>query len=108
MSDNMLRHKIRLIKNHSKAGGMLPNEYFAFMSYVRDRAPQNLLIWGTGYDSTLISSLNEGGHTLFLETDATWVAKTLAAKINYVSYNDEGFGTRVERFAEFVASPHRA
>jgi len=108
MSDDAIRQKIREIKQLSGKGGMMEKEYFAFMSYVRDRAPQKLLIWGIGYDSTLINALNEGGHTLFLEFNADWVAKTPAATLNYLSYVDADFGTRVDRFTDFVASPHRA
>lgn len=108
ISDDMLRQKITEIKRLSGAGGMTPEEYFAFMSYVRDRAPQNLLIWGIGYDSTLTKALNEGGYTLFLEHNADWVARTPAAKLNYISYNDKSFHTTVDHFDDFITSPHRA
>jgi len=108
ISDDMLWQKTTEINKLSGAGGMTPEEYFAFMSYVLDRAPQNLLIWGIGYASTLTKLLNEGGYTLFLESNADWVAKTPAAKLNYISYNDKSFHTRVDRFSEFIAVPHRA
>jgi hypothetical protein len=108
ISDDMLWQKITEIEPVSGAGGMMPDEYFAFMSYVRDRAPQNLLVWGIGYASTLIKALNEGGYTLFLEFNAEWVAKTPAATLNYISYNDKAFHTQVDHYDDFVLSPHRA
>merc|ERR1719291_1018082 len=97
-----------MIKKHSKLGGMEEQEYFTFMSHVRDHAPQRLLVWGMGYDSVLIDRLNEGGTTLFLEMDASWVAKTDAKHLNYISYDTKPFKTTVARWREFLDQPHGA
>lgn len=108
ISDSELKAQIKAIKSMSKGGGMTEPEYFHFMSYVRDHAPQKLLVWGLGYDSVLVNALNEGGLTLFLEQDAGWVSKTDAKYLNYVSYNDVLFRTSVGDMEEFVADPHTA
>ena len=110
MSDTQLKAHIQeLSKKSSPTGGnMLPGEYFRFMSYVRDRAPQRLLVWGLGFDSTLIAKLNSGGSTLFLEFDVSWVGKSDAASLNYGGYDAGQFNTTAGNIDAFLASPHRA
>merc|ERR1712107_566653 len=85
---------------------MEENEYFYWMSCVRDHAPQRLLIWGFGFDSLLIDRLNKGGVTAFLEPDADWIAKSSNKDLNYRAYDDAALGTRVQDWRKFLKNPH--
>ena len=109
-SDQSLKARIAQIKAMSKTGGMEPDEYFHVMRYVRDNAPQRLLIWGLGYDSATYEQLNRGGTTDFLEFDVSWVGKADAAtqKLNYSGYDDRAFRTSVATVDAFIKQPHRA
>ena len=109
-SDSALALRIHEIKRHSTTGGMQENEYFHVMRYVRDNAPQRLLVWGLGYDSVTYDALNTGGVTTFLEFDVSWVGKADAAtrRLNYFSYNDKELETTAGTANEFIAHPHRA
>jgi glucuronoxylan 4-O-methyltransferase len=53
---------------------------FEEYQYLRDRfaarAPCNLLIFGVGKDSHIWQATNAGGHTVFIEHEAEWIAKT--------------------------------
>lgn len=107
ISDEELKLKIADVKAKSKNGGMEPDEYFKVWSHVRDNAPQNLLVWGLGYDSVMLDRLNEGGYTLFLEFDTSWVSESDASDLNYMSYDANELQTNVSDFAVFLESPHR-
>jgi len=60
-NDAELLLEVQKVKELSGWSGMMPEEYFYWMKYVRDHAPQRLLIWGLGFDSILIDKLNWGG-----------------------------------------------
>jgi hypothetical protein len=53
-------------------GGMSAVEYRAIASTLENRAPCNLLVFGTGYDSDLWLSINSAGRTQFIEDDPLW------------------------------------
>ena len=108
MSDAELMHRIHEIKLKSKGGGQMAVEYFKFMTHVRDHAPQRLLVWGLGFDSTLVDELNAGGKTLFLEPNVAWVKTSNAANLTYAAYDIRKLNTSVRTTAEFVKHPHRA
>jgi len=105
-TDAELMFEIHQIKQKSMGGGMTEEEYFYWMKYVRDHAPQNLLIWGLGYDSILIDKLNTGGVTAFLEMNAEWVEKTDNRVLNYRTYKDTEFHTSVSTWRRFLHRPH--
>ena len=109
-TDEQLKARISQIKALSTTGGMEEQEYFHVMRYVRDNAPQRLLIWGLGYDSVTYQQLNTDGVTVYLEFDTSWVGKADAAtrELHYAGYDDKAFGTSVARVHEFIAQPHRA
>ena len=49
-------------------------EYRLVRECISSRAPCNLLVFGVGRDSALWLDANEGGVTVFLESDAVWIA----------------------------------
>eukprot|EP00929_Paragymnodinium_shiwhaense_P037016 TRINITY_DN19796_c0_g1_i2.p2 TRINITY_DN19796_c0_g1~~TRINITY_DN19796_c0_g1_i2.p2 ORF type:complete len:136 (-),score=15.75 TRINITY_DN19796_c0_g1_i2:355-762(-) len=106
IDDEELRRLITDLKKLSRGGGMAENEYFYWMKYVRDHAPQRLLVWGLGYDSALIDRLNAGGLTAFLEPDVSWVAKSSNSHLTYKGYDEAAFGTTVASWRSFVREPH--
>eukprot|EP00929_Paragymnodinium_shiwhaense_P085972 TRINITY_DN46444_c1_g1_i1.p1 TRINITY_DN46444_c1_g1~~TRINITY_DN46444_c1_g1_i1.p1 ORF type:complete len:332 (-),score=54.21 TRINITY_DN46444_c1_g1_i1:175-1170(-) len=107
IGDEELKRLIADTKKLSTNGGMEENEYFYWMKYVRDHAPQRLLIWGLGFDSVLIDRLNAGGTTAFLEPNADWAAKSSNKDLNYKSYNASlAFGTTVAAWRDFLRRPH--
>eukprot|EP00929_Paragymnodinium_shiwhaense_P033888 TRINITY_DN18524_c0_g2_i1.p1 TRINITY_DN18524_c0_g2~~TRINITY_DN18524_c0_g2_i1.p1 ORF type:complete len:286 (+),score=38.92 TRINITY_DN18524_c0_g2_i1:106-963(+) len=106
MGDDELKQQIEAIKKKSQGGGMQVEEYFYWMKYVRDHAPQRLLVWGLGFDSVLLSTLNAGGTTAFLEGNADWVKKTDNKDLNYKSYNPDTFRTTVPTWYDFLKHPH--
>ena len=109
MSDAVLADRIRVIKGHSRGGGQNVEEYTKFMRHVRAHAPQQLLVWGLGYDSTLIAELNDGGRTLFLEPKVDWVSRSSARNLTYVGYDEKRqLNTTVGTMQAFVRAPHRA
>eukprot|EP00929_Paragymnodinium_shiwhaense_P046247 TRINITY_DN23542_c0_g1_i1.p1 TRINITY_DN23542_c0_g1~~TRINITY_DN23542_c0_g1_i1.p1 ORF type:complete len:331 (-),score=20.53 TRINITY_DN23542_c0_g1_i1:175-1167(-) len=106
ISDEELRNAIADLKKQSRVGGMEVEEYFYWMSYVRDHAPQRLLVWGLGYDSVLTDKLNAGGTTAFLEMNATWAATSSNRDLNYRSYDASAFQTSAGAWKAFLKSPH--
>lgn len=109
-----LRRVIHSVKRCSKGGGMMENEYYQIMNYVRQHAPLDLLVWGLGFDSVVLDKLNRqaGGKTLFLEPSQAWVQalqKTQEGKtLNVVHYDESLLGTTAGSYVEFQNSPHRA
>eukprot|EP00929_Paragymnodinium_shiwhaense_P033889 TRINITY_DN18524_c0_g3_i1.p1 TRINITY_DN18524_c0_g3~~TRINITY_DN18524_c0_g3_i1.p1 ORF type:complete len:286 (+),score=43.74 TRINITY_DN18524_c0_g3_i1:85-942(+) len=106
MGDEELKQQIDAIKKKSQGGGMQVDEYFYWMRYVRDHAPQRLLVWGLGFDSVLLNTLNAGGTTAFLEGNADWVDKTDNKNLNYRSYDPNTFRTTVPTWYDFLKRPH--
>ena len=106
-TDTELRARIHQIKLLNVAGAMEEEEYLHVMRYVRDNAPQRLLVWGAGYDSVTYDELNEGGLTTYL---VSWVgrADTRTQNLSYAGYDEKAFRTRVDTVEEFIARPHRA
>lgn len=93
--DDALKQRIAEIKSRSTSGGMEEEEYLVVFQHVRDHAPQQLLVWGLGYDSVTLSELNEGGTTSFLEPDAKWAAEADAGTqhLQYFEYNASEWDT---------------
>ena len=109
IDDVDLRARISKLKKKSTSGGMAEEEYLHAMRYIRDHAPQRLLVWGLGYDSLLLAKLNRGGQTLFLEPNVDWVAKVAPAlqRLNFSAYDGKLFKTSVGTWRTFVESPNR-
>ncbi|KAL1515561.1 hypothetical protein AB1Y20_002181 [Prymnesium parvum] len=109
-SDEELRARIHAIKRRSLSGGMDEAEYFHVMRYIRDNAPQRLLVWGMGYDSAAYEQLNEGGTTHFLEFDVSWIHKADVAtrRLNFTTYSPRAWNTTVNTTEQFITHPHRA
>lgn len=110
MSDKQLAREVQRIKAKSGRGGMTTEEYTHVMRYVRDHAPQRLLVWGLDFDSVLIDHLNAYGTTLFLEFDASWVplADSSVKGLNHFVYDAAAFATSVKEMEAFWHEPHRA
>lgn len=112
ISDSELRSLVKNVKACSGDYGMEEEEYLHFMTYVRDHAPQRLLIWGLGSDSVVLNLLNSGGETLFLEPDPQWIAiiqqTTPGQALHIVHFDETTFNTTVAAYPDFLLAPHRA
>ena len=117
MSDTTLWERVHAIKRKSMLGGMTELQYRHVFSYVRDNAPQRLLVWGLGFDSQLYAQLNSGGETLFLEgfmNDFNWAAKrqdrskTAFAGLNVSLFNASALEATAGTWRRFVQQPFRA
>jgi hypothetical protein len=112
ISDSELRSLVEKVKACAGEFGMEEDEYMHFMTYVRDHAPQRLLIWGLGADSLVLNLLNYGGETLFLEPDQEWIdimKQTYAGQSLHVAHFEEkAFNTTVDTYHEFLLDPYRA
>mgnify|MGYP002039572157 CR=1 FL=1 len=117
MSDTTLWERVHALKRKSKLGGMTELQYRHVFSYVRDNAPQRLLVWGLGFDSQLYAQLNSGGETLFLEgfmNDFNWAAKTqdkfraAFAGLNVSLFNASALEATAGTWRRFVQQPFRA
>lgn len=112
VSDTELVSLVNIVKDCAGEYGMEKEEYLFFMQYVRDHAPQKLLVWGLGVDSIVLDLLNYGGETLFLEPDQNWIEILQEAApgqtLHVVNFDENTFNTTVASYQEFLASPHRA
>jgi len=112
ISDTELRGLVKKVKACSGEFGMEEDEYQHFMTYVRDHAPQRLLIWGLGADSIVLNLLNSGGETLFLEPNLEWIEILQQTKpgqeLHVVHFEEELFNTTVASYQDFLLAPHRA
>ncbi|KAL1530965.1 Glucuronoxylan 4-O-methyltransferase 2 [Salvia divinorum] len=43
------------------------------LKVLQNKSPCNFLVFGLGHDSLMWTSLNHGGHTVFLEEDESWI-----------------------------------
>lgn len=60
----------------SKGKGLMSEEQYMNIGYVMSAVtPCNVLVFGLGEDSYLWKNLNEGGKTIFLEDDSSWIDK---------------------------------
>lgn len=112
ISDTELTNLVHKVKACAGDYGMTEEEYLHFMKYVRDHAPQKLLVWGLGADSLVLDLLNYGGETLFLEPDFQWIKALQQTQpgraLHVVNFNETLLNTTVTTYQEFLVSPHRA
>lgn len=111
-NDECMQGVVHNLKACAGEWGMEEPEYLQLMTYVRDHAPQRLLIWGLGYDSVIYNRLNQGGTTMFLEPDANWIqalAQTSEGKkLNVVPFDASRLNSTAATFPSFLQEPHRA
>jgi len=110
LSDEDLRRCIEHVKECSGFGGMEEEQYFRLMTYVREHAPQRLLVWGVGFDSVLLAKLNRHGQTVFLEPSEGWAqtVRACTSDLQIVVFDQALLQTSVLAYPSFMSSPHRA
>merc|ERR1712048_905084 len=84
------------------------SEYFNVMSYVRDHAPQQLLVWGLGFDALVYSELNRGGNTVFLEPSSSWAEALGGHGLEIYEYDKSLLKVSCANFKDFLRAPQRA
>ena len=79
-------------------------QYWILAKNIEKHAPCNLLVFGLGYDSLLLNSLNRCGKTLFLEDNKEWIKnfsdsnlfiKEVKYKTKIQDYKKYGFNDEV-------------